>query len=39
MKVLMIYPYVPTLRFLKDFAEMIENYQKVILIPLSGTER
>ena len=39
MKVLMIYPYVPTLRFFKDFAEMIEDYQKVILIPLSGTER
>lgn len=39
MKVLMIYPYVSTLRLLKDFAEMIEDYQKVILIPLSGTER
>lgn len=39
MKALMIYPYVPALRFFKDFAEMIENYQKVILIPLSGIEK
>lgn len=39
MKVLTVYPYVPEMRFLKEFADMLEGYQKIILVPLSGSKR